>query len=97
MTLLQVTAPQSWTLVSALIAGLTAQAGVIVLLWRAYTTAQGKYEKRLEQNVTELVPVVIEYGAQTKAMHTSAQRLLEAAIRLERERHPGGPDERPPA
>jgi hypothetical protein len=80
-------ATQSWTLVSALIGGLVAQTAVIGLLWRAYTTAQGKYEKRLEDNARELVPVVIEMGTQAKAIHKSSERLLEAAINLERRRN----------
>jgi hypothetical protein len=80
-------ATQSWTLVSALIAALGVLAGVIGLLWRAYTTAQGKYERRLEANATDLVPVIVELGAQAKAMHRSAERLLEAAINLEQRRN----------
>lgn len=82
-------ATQSWTLVSALITGLAAQAAVIAFLWRAYSTAQEKYEKRLEANAQDLVPVIIELGAQAKTMHKSAERLLEAAINLERRRSGG--------
>jgi hypothetical protein len=83
-------ATQSWTLVSALIGGLVAQTAVIGILWRAYTVAQGKYEKRLEANANELVPVIVELGAQAKAMHGSAERLIEAAIKLEQRRNGDG-------
>lgn len=89
MTIVLSDATQSWTLVSALIAGLTAQAVVIGILWRAYTSVQDKYEKRLQQNAADLVPIIVEHAAQAKSMHTSAERLLEAALRLEQRRAGG--------
>lgn len=89
ISLLQAAPQTDWTIASILIAGITTLAGVIMLLWKAYNAAQGKYEKRLEDNASDLVPVILELTTQAKAMHKHSQRLLEASMRLEQRRRGG--------
>ena len=82
MSALLQAAQTDWTVVSILIAGITACATVIGILWWRYNQARDKYEQLLQDDRDDLVPAMVKLADVAQQLNASSTKLLEESIKL---------------
>ena len=78
------TPPVDWTLTGMLLAAIGVLASVVVYLFFLYVGIRNRHESKIEILHAELLPRITAYAAAAERLNQNAEKLLEAALKLQR-------------